>query len=242
MHKFSLFLILCTLILAACASQQAVQETVAPVVSTPTVESQVQQPDETATKEPATVVTEITSPPGLVVYKIIPGDSQLQYEVGEVLLNQNNRFNVAIGVTPQVSGEISIDLENPQNSSLGPITADISLFKSDSNRRDNIIRDRFIETARYPMVTFVAHEIRGLPESYQEGQELQLQIAGDLTIRETIRPVEFQATVKLEGDTLSGTATTTILMSDYEFGPISMVGILNTEDEVLVTLNMVARP
>ncbi len=242
MRKFPLLVILLVFALSACASQSIEQGSVGPVTSTPTKHAQVEQPTEIMTEESPPVSVEQSSLPGNVTYKIIPGESQLQYEVGEVFLNQNNRINVAIGVTPEVSGEINVDLENPQNSSLGPITADISQFKSDSNRRDNAIRGRFIETARYPMVAFVANEIKGLPDSYQEGQELQLQIGGDLTIRETTQPVEFQTIVTLQDGTLKGYATTTILMSDFGFGPIDIAGILKTEDEALVTLNFVARP
>jgi polyisoprenoid-binding protein YceI len=179
---------------------------------------------------------------GLVTYKIVPGESQLQYEVGEVFLNENNRFAVAIGVTPQVAGEINLDLAAPQNSSLGTLTADISQFKSDSGRRDNAIRGRYLESEQYPMVTFVPTSIEGLPDSYQEGQDLPLKITGDLTIREKTLPVTFDALVRLEGNQLTGQATTTILMSDFEFGPISIAGILKTEDEAKITLTIVARP
>jgi polyisoprenoid-binding protein YceI len=92
------------------------------------------------------------------------------------------------------------------------------------------------------MVTFVPTSIEGLPDSYQEGQDLPLKITGDLTIREKTLPVTFDALVRLEGNQLTGQATTTILMSDFEFGPISIAGILKTEDEAKITLTIVARP
>lgn len=177
-----------------------------------------------------------------MIYKIVPGESQLQYEVGEVFLNENNRFAIAHGVTPQVQGEIMVDSTAPQNSSLGTITADISQFKSDSGRRDNAIRTRFLESQRFPTVTFVSTQIEGLPASYEPGQEIPLKISGDLTIREVTKPVNFEAVVRLDGNQLSGVATTTILMSDFGFGPISIAGILKTEDQAKVTLTFVARP
>jgi polyisoprenoid-binding protein YceI len=164
------------------------------------------------------------------------------YEVGEVFINDNNRFNLASGVTPQVAGEITVDLSAPQNSQIGTITADISQFKSDSNRRDNAIRTRFLQSNQYPNVTFVPTSIEGLPETYTDGQDVPLKISGDLTIREVTKPVEFDATVKLTGDTLAGTATSIILMSDFGFGPIDILGVLKTEDEAKVTINLVARP
>ncbi len=197
------------------------------------------QPSATDTAQPTVEQAPASS---LTVFKIVPGESQLQYEVGEVFINDNNRFAVAVGVTPQIEGEIAIDKSAPQNSTIGKITADVSQFKSDSGRRDNAIRGRFLESERFPTVTFVPTQIEGLPETHQDGQDIQLKISGDLTIREVTQPVSFDATVRLDGDQLSGQATTIILMSDYQFGPISVAGILKTEDEASVTLTFIARP
>jgi polyisoprenoid-binding protein YceI len=186
--------------------------------------------------------TQAPSSSGAVTYKLDPTQSQLQYEVAETFLNDNNRLNLAKGVTSQVSGEIIVDLAVPKNSQIGTITADISQFKSDSSRRDNAIRGRYLESSKYPTVTFVPTRIEGLPDAYTDGQEIPLKISGDLTIREVTRPVDFEATIKLDGSTLSGVATTTILMSDFKFGPISILGMLNTEDQAKVTLTFVAHP
>ncbi len=253
MKKLLLLFIATAFILAACSSSPTVTtlpETAEPrtgsveATSQPIHTEQV-QPTETAepTQEPAVQPTvNQASASGLTVFKIVPGESQLQYEVGEVFINDSNRFAVAIGVTPQVEGEISIDRTAPQNSTIGTITADVSQFKSDNGRRDNAIRGRFLESERFPTVTFVPTQIEGLPDTYQDGQEFSLKISGDLTIRDITRPVNFDATVRLDGDQLSGQATTIILMSDFQFGPISVAGILKTEDEAKITLTFIARP
>lgn len=233
MYKKTLLVALLTILLTAC-SMQATQD---PATSTPL---------EPTLVEPTTILQEESEDDsatvGVTTYKIVPGESQLQYEVGEVFINQDNRFNVAVGTTTQITGEISGDPNNPQDITFSTYTADISQFTSDSGRRDNAIRDRFLESARFPDVTFSITQVEGLPETYREGEEVSLQIMGDLTVREVTNPVTFDTVVKLEGNTLSGSATTTILMSDYGFGPISIAGILNTEDEVKVTLDFVARP
>ena len=63
---------------------------------------------------------------GLETFLIVPEESEVAYEVGEVFLNQDNRFNIAIGITNQVSGEVLVDRDNPQNSTIGPVEVDIS--------------------------------------------------------------------------------------------------------------------
>ncbi len=249
MRTINIFLLFGGLLLTACSG----------VSSSPTAEA-IQPPkiDATVTKVatstvlpspmgvastelPATNSSPAVLPAGGVAYKIVPGESKLQYEVGEVFLNDNNRYNLALGVTPAVNGEIRVDAAAPQNTQIDVITADISQFQSDSSRRDNAIRGRFLESSQYPTVTFVTTQIEGLPETYTQGQEVPLKISGDLTIRQVTRPVTFDATTRLEGDTLYGSATTTILMSEFGFGPISILGVLNTEDEAKVTLTLVAR-
>ncbi len=53
--------------------------------------------------------------------------------------------------------------------------------------------------------------IRGLPATYTEGREIALEIAGNLKIREAVKAATFATTLKLERNTLSGTAATAIL-------------------------------
>lgn len=146
-----------------------------------------------------------------------------------------------MGVTQGISGEVTIDRSAPQNSSLGPVTVDISQLTSDQPRRDSTIRDRFLESARFPQAIFTPTSIEGLPATIQEGVDIPLRINGDLKIRAVTKPVTFDTVVQLQGDSLTGQATTQILMSDYGFGPISIAGIVNTEDQVKVTFDFVAR-
>lgn len=251
MRNYLAMIILTMLLLTACATQptpapQAMPQSTPVTQAQPTMVIPSPLPTETAVIEAPSATdpspTDTPATTGATIYNIVPGESQLQYEVGEVFISENNRFAVAVGVTSQIQGEIMVDSTAPQNSSLGTITADISQFKSDSGRRDNAIRTRFLESQRFPTVTFVPAQIEGLPASYEPGQEIPLKISGDLTIRDVTKPVSFEAVVRLSEGQLSGQATTTILMSDFGFGPISIAGILKTEDQAKVTLTFVARP
>ena len=181
-------------------------------------------------------------PAGPVTFKIVPGESRASYEVGETFLNQDNRFNLAIGVTSAVNGEIYADLANLPASTLGEISIDISQLTSDSSRRDNAIRGDWLESSRFPMAVFKPTGIESLPVRYVEGQEYAFRVTGDLTVKETTLPVTFDVTAALRGDTLTGKAATTILLSQFGVGPISILSVLKTEDEAKITLEFVARP
>ncbi len=182
------------------------------------------------------------APSGPQRFVIVPAESQVSYRVAETLFNQNNRLNHAVGTTNVIKGEMTIDRARPANSRIGTITVDISQFKSDSARRDNMIRQNWLESSKFPTAEFTPTEIRGLPGVYEDGREVPLQVAGNLKIRNAVKPTTFAVTVKLDGSTLTGTATTTILMTDFGFDPPSIFGILKAENEARLELRFVAKP
>ena len=238
MQRAFLFLIVSTMVLTACTTQPAA--TMAPSAVPDDPQSNDPVPSPTAGQ--ATEPVQAADPSGNVTtFQIVSNESQVSYEVGETFIDKGNVFNLAVGITKQVTGDVMIDYANPQNSTIGTITIDISQFTSDSNRRDNFIRDRFLESSKYPLATFTPTKIEGLPASGQEGVDYPLKITGDLTIKETTKQVTFDAAIRLEGDTLTGTATSTILMSEFGVGPISIAGILETQDEAKLTLTFAAR-
>jgi polyisoprenoid-binding protein YceI len=243
------FVLLVLMVVSACAPSAA-------EVQTPTVESSspTLMPTALATPEPTVEITDsqLTETPvgetgnggqnQTVVFKLVPGESRVTYEVGETFINQNNRFAVAVGVTTEVRGEVYANLSNPPESSIGVIEVDISQFKSDSSRRDGVIRNQWLESARYPIARFEPLRVEGLPQSYSEATPYAFRVIGNLTVKDVTREVAFDITAQLSGDTLTGKATTTLLMSDFGVGPISILGVLNTEDEVKLTFDFVARP
>jgi polyisoprenoid-binding protein YceI len=259
MRRFTIISLLLVIWMAACSPQAvpaqvstipatAAQAAAAPTATLPPPAPAAAQPSATpragptATAAPGSPSNAITPPPGTVAYKIVPGESQVSYQVTETFINQNNKVNVAIGVTKVVNGEIYGDKSNPANSRMGEITVDVSKFTSDSGQRDNMIRRNFLQSSQYPLAHFVPNKVDGLPASYTDGQDDTFKVTGDLTVKQTTKPVTFDVTARLTGDTLTGKATTKILMSDFGVGPISLLGMLNTQDEVQITFDFVARP
>ena len=146
-----------------------------------------------------------------------------------------------MGTTRAIQGWILIDRLKPRNSRIGPITIDISQFQSEYALRDTVIRNLFLQSSRYPMAEFATKSIDGLPDAFAEGRDVTLQIRGDLKIRDTTRPATFATTIKLEGNTLSGLATTQILMTDFGFDPPQFANILRADNDVQLEMRLVAR-
>ena len=118
---------------------------------------------------------------------------------------------------------------------------DISTLTSDQNRRDNAIRRDWLQSSRFPTATFKATAIQNAPASYNEGEEATFQLLGDLTIREVTKPVTFDVTATLQGDTIRGEATTQIKMTDFGFEPPAIGNILTVGDDTVITLKFAAR-
>ncbi len=250
MRRLALMILTLVLALSACgggqtpASAPAATPT-APVAETPMDE--MDEMDEGATEAPAGATAETEAADtadtagGVETFVIVPAESVVTYEVAEVFLREGIVNNVAVGSTREIEGEIMFDQDNPQNSSISPITIDISAFQSDSERRDQAIRDNWLQSGTYPMATFVPTEIGGLPESYSEGEEVNLQITGDLTVRDVTNQVTFDTTGTIEGNEMRGIATTTVQMTDYGFDPPDIAGILRAENDVNLMFEFVAR-
>lgn len=246
------FLIIATvvgLLLTGCATPQTAQPMVEP--SAAATQAATLAPVSTATTAPTTAdapTQQATAPtvPGTGqsqrVFVILPEESSVSYQVGEVFINENNRYNLAVGVTQVVNGEITLDYTQPDQSAVGPITVDISAFKSDSNRRDNAIRDRWLESSRFPIATFTPTAVRGVPPTAKEGDAIDFEVEGDLTVRDTTKPVVFTVQATLAGDRLTGTATTAFKMTDFNFSPPDIGGMLKAEDDVKIEFKFVAVP
>jgi polyisoprenoid-binding protein YceI len=216
-----------------------VAPTAAPVTDPPSAAATDTPIAAPATNPPAPTAA---APSGIVPYAIDPSRTTVQYSVEETFLNDNNRLATAIGRTSEVNGTLKLNFDDPARSEFGEFTVDISTLRSDSSRRDNAIRRQWLESATYPLATFVVRGVEGFPPNPQPGQDITFKLLGDLTVRTTTRAVTWDVTARLDNETLSGTATTFILMADFGVEPPNIAGILRVKDGVTLTLNFVMLP
>ncbi|MCC7353957.1 MAG: YceI family protein [Anaerolineae bacterium] len=184
----------------------------------------------TATDEPSTE---------LVLFRVVREESEASYEVQEVLLGQKT---TTVGRTNALEGEFRLGLRDGKPYfDFSRLRVDLRTLKSDNGIRDQAIRQRWLESNRYPFAEFVAREIVEFPGDAAEGKEVRFQVNGDMTIREITRPVTFEIRATLNGDTLTGTGTTFLLMKDFGFDPPEILGRFTVSDGVTVTVKGVAK-
>ncbi len=176
------------------------------------------------------------------VFQIVPAQSSMQYFVEEEFFGQAVPFVTAIGRTSEINGDVGLNFAgNSVSIDSGKFEVDLSTLTSDRPRRDQAIRNRWLESARYPIATFAASEALSMPADADFGQDVAFQVAGDMTIRDVTNPMTWDMLARIDGDTLMGTATTFFYMRDYGFEPPDVAGILKVTDGVTVTVDFVAQ-
>ena len=180
-------------------------------------------------------------------FTIVPAQSEAAYVVAETFLeNALSSLNIpaglvdTIGRTQTVEGELVLDLSqaNPIVSSFFQV--DLSTLTSDQSRRDNRLKQDWLESTRYPLATFVATGVEDFPANYTEGESATFKLLGDLTIRTTTLPVVFEVTATLANGQITGTAVAPLTMSDFGVRPPSMLGLFSVEDAFRVELSFTA--
>ena len=177
---------------------------------------------------------------GQILYRIDPTQSVASYAVQELLFGTVDGRTVS-GVTSQISGDLMIDWSEPQQSRLGVVTVDLSTLQSDSNLRDQRLRSAYLESDRFPLATFVPdHNLLNLPANPPSGQALRFQLPGLLTVHNITQQVEWTVTLAVTKTQVVGSAAVEIQMSDFQVGPINIVGLLETANTVQLQLDFVA--
>lgn len=125
-------------------------------------------------------------------FQVVSGEAR--YRVREELLQVG--LTDAVGTTKAVRGEVR--LQDGRVS--GEFVVDLRELKSDQARRDNYLRQRTLETDRYPFATFRPKEVRGLPNPLPRQGKVPIQVVGDLTIKETTAEVVWEGEAEFQGD------------------------------------------
>lgn len=175
---------------------------------------------------------------GVVLFEIVPAESVVRFTLGEVLRGQ---ANTVVGSTDQVAGEISIDLGNPAASQVGTILVNARTFTTDSVNRDRAIKNQILDTNDYEFLTFVPTSVSGWPQEAVVGYTFELEIVGDLTIKDVTLEVTFLMTLVAVSETrLEGVGFTTIKRGDYNLTIPDVPAVASVDEEVLLEIEFVA--
>ncbi|MDE2806743.1 MAG: YceI family protein [Gemmatimonadota bacterium] len=172
------------------------------------------------------------------VFRIDPNRSTARYQAFEEFLDAT--VGSPVGETSAIAGDILVEPGDPEASRSGTIVVNVESLASDSRMRDSRLRKAYLESAAHPEVEMRFGRLLDPPRSFEEGEEYNLRLEGDLTVKGIRAPTVWDVSFAFEGAHLRGSARTEVLMSTYGVGPISIAGLLNTRDEVVLSIDLVA--
>src|SRR6185503_761679 len=111
----------------------------------------------------------------------------------------------ATGRTPKVMGTMSVSGRTIPSAQ---IAADLTGLTSDQARRDSAIRERGLETARFPDATFTLTAPITLPSTPVKGTSYRVTATGDLALHGVTRSVQVALEAKWNGATIAVAGST----------------------------------
>lgn len=232
-------LLLIAVTAAGCALLQETEEASEPISAIPIATAETEAVDETDTSETDTGEVE-DSGADPTLFQFAQAESEARFLIGEILRGQPQ---TVVGVTDQVAAEIVVDLNNPADAQLGTVQVNARALATDESRRNRAIGNWILETGDFEFINFNPTEIFGLPEELVFGENVSLEITGDLTIRDITDEVTFQATVTPVSESrLEGLASTTINRGDFELTIPSVPFVADVDEEILLEIEFVATP
>jgi polyisoprenoid-binding protein YceI len=181
-----------------------------------------------------------TTTSSLQTYKIVPAQTTASYSVYEDLIFQNKPNNDAIGTTHTVSGNFQISTGSSPVVKGMTIQVDLRTLQSDMSLRDSHVQSA-LDTTDYPYATFVSVSTQGLPASYTSGQTVNFTLLGNLTMHGKTNGETFKVQGKVVGNTITGTANTTIYMTDFGIQPPTLANIAIVQNKTVITFNFTAQ-
>ena len=183
----------------------------------------------------------------LRAFDIDAENSEVRYEAEEDFLNGAverlgkalGYFN-AIGVTNAIAGGLVFVDGDPPSIETSQFEVDLSTLKSDDDRRDQRLREKYLESNAFPMAQFQATGVENFPQSYEVGETISFLLLGDMTIHETTSPAVWEVTATMDGNSISGTAQTVVVLADYDIEVPVIPGILTVTDGIKVVVEFKA--
>jgi polyisoprenoid-binding protein YceI len=163
------------------------------------------------------------------------GSSYVGYRVREQLAFLDSP-NEAVGRSTAVTGTMRVAGHRVE---AVRIEADLTRLTSDETRRDNAIRQRGLESERYPTATLELAEPIRLDQAPAQGQEIRGSGRGRLTVHGVTREVDLDVTGRWSGSTIQVVGQLPVKMSDFQIQPPRFGPVVSIEDSLAVDFNLV---
>lgn len=149
-------------------------------------------------------------------WRVAPGDGvYVGYRVTEVFAGDVVR-KTAVGRTGSVEGTMTIEGNRVTQAR---VSADLQRLRSDNDRRDSYIRDRGLESSRFPIATYSLSEPIVLDAPPAKGETRRFVAVGTLTLHGITRTVRLDVEARWDGSAINVVATSPLAFADFGIEP-----------------------
>jgi polyisoprenoid-binding protein YceI len=182
--------------------------------------------------EPEAEITKTTTVGGGQLdgtYRAAPGDpnSFVGYRVQEQLVGGVVE-QTATGRTGDVNGSFTVNGTTVEDVT---VTADLRTLTSDRDQRDNAIKDRGLESNRFPEAKFVLTEPIERQQAQEVGETVTATARGDFTLHGVTKRVEIPLEGRWDGRDVQVVGRLHIVFSDYGIQAPTSPVVASIEDE-----------
>jgi len=155
------------------------------------------------------------------------------YRIDEILSGVDF---TAVGRTTGVEGFLDAD----ESSIVAvEVVADLAGLTSDNRARDNQLKTQALETTKFPDARFVMTKSIPLVDLPADGEAIDFDAIGDLTIHGVTRPVDIPIQATIVDEQLFVVGSTDVLLSDYDVSTPSAPIVASVSDTATMELSLV---
>jgi polyisoprenoid-binding protein YceI len=154
------------------------------------------------------------------------------------------------GTTTKVSGTIVADPDNAAGSST-EVRVELASLDTGIPMRNQHIRERFLETAKYPQATFKSVSVNAAAAAIAPNKPVDVEVTGDFTMHGITKRITVPVRIVLipesdltkstrgPGDWVHATATFSVKLADYDVH-VPDTFLVNTVDPIPVKIDVFA--
>jgi polyisoprenoid-binding protein YceI len=143
--------------------------------------------------------------------------------------------NTAVGRTQNVSGSMTID---GTTITALDVTVDMTTLRSDKEQRDNQLRERGLQTDRFPTSTFMLTQPIEVGSMPKDGETVELTAVGDLMLHGITNQVTVPIQAAISGKRIQAVASVDVALADYDIDPPTGLLILSIADTGTIELHL----
>jgi polyisoprenoid-binding protein YceI len=170
----------------------------------------------------------------------ITDGSKATYRVREQLAGLNFPDD-AVGSTDSITGSIAILPDGSIDAGKSKLTIDLRNLKSDQDMRDGFVKNRTLETDKFPTAEFAPKHIQGvtfpLPAPDRPTGQTGFQLVGDLTVHGVTKEVTLNGYATYSKDVVAGRANTDFTFATFGLTKPSLARLLSVDDKIQLELD-----